>query len=73
MIRIDIVDMGAAVFKRDLRAMSVDIQKHAIVAFSDLKREPMPKRLRFEKLTGYRNPAIYTIQCHAKPQPQGQL
>ncbi len=65
MIRIELVDMGATAFKRDLRAMSVDIQQHAITAFSDLKREPLPKRLRFEKLSGYRNTAIYTI--HVTP------
>lgn len=61
MIRINNVDMSGKSFAKTLRAASADIQSQVLSAATSLTNEPMPAKLRFEKLSGYRNPSIYTI------------
>ncbi len=65
MIRITAVDFTAPRFKRELRAIPPEIQRLALIALQDLVRQPIPKRLRFEKLSGHKNPSIYTV--HVTP------
>lgn len=61
MIRINNVDMSGKSFAKTLHAASAVIQSQVLSAATSLTNEPMPARLRFEKLSGYRNPSIYTI------------
>ena len=61
MIRINNVDMSRKSFAKTLRAVSTDIQSQTLSAATSLTNEPIPTRLRFEKLSCYRNPSIYTI------------
>lgn len=61
MIHIEHVDMLCKLFARELRALPKEIQSHAVKSVSSLTANPMPARLRFEKLYGHKNPSIYTI------------
>lgn len=56
--QIDLSDPG---FSRGLRKLPQEIQAQAKAALKDLMLDPIPARIRFEKLAGYKNPAIYTI------------
>lgn len=55
------LDFSNPGFVRGLRKLPAEIQAHAKQALKDLLEEPMPSRLRFEKLSGYKNPSIFTI------------
>ena len=48
-------------FQRCLKKIPVDIRPQVNDAISDLAEDPIPGRLGFKKLSGYRNPNIYTI------------
>ena len=61
MIRIERVDMGNRVFARELRSLPREIREQAVQSISSLTANPMPARIRFEKLSSYKNPSIYTI------------
>lgn len=61
MVRIETVDASGESFANDFKRLAPEIKVLAAKSISDLQRDPMPKRLRFEKLSGYRNPSIYTI------------
>ena len=48
-------------FERDYKRLPEDIKDEVDACLRLLRVDPMPGRLRFEKLNGYRNPNIYTI------------
>jgi mRNA-degrading endonuclease RelE of RelBE toxin-antitoxin system len=48
-------------FSREFRKLSPELQVRVASKLKDLKANPRPPGLRFEKLKGYRNPGIYTI------------
>lgn len=48
-------------FRRQYKKLTADQKKLCDSKLEDLKQDPMPPGLRFEKLNGYRKPSIYTI------------
>jgi mRNA-degrading endonuclease RelE of RelBE toxin-antitoxin system len=52
-------------FGRELKSLSLDLQKQAKTALELLKANPYSGRLRLEKLSGYKNPNIYTVHVTA--------
>ena len=48
-------------FKRDYRKLPPDIRREVDEALRLLERDPLPRRLNFEKLEGYDDPALYTF------------
>lgn len=50
-------------FKASYKKLSPEIQEKAKQAIKDLLKNPVPKHLRFEKLSGQRNPSVYTIHA----------
>jgi plasmid maintenance system killer protein len=48
-------------YGRDFRKLTPEMQERAIARLEDLKADPRPPGLRFEKLKGYSCPDIYTI------------
>lgn len=61
MVRIGKVDAGRASFVASFKRLPPSIREEAAHAIADLCRDPLPRRLRFEKLVGYKNPSIYTV------------
>lgn len=61
MVRIDATDLSAPRFINSFKSLPPDIKAQASKAIADLTRNPMPGRLRFEKLSGLTKPAVYTI------------
>ncbi|SMB27112.1 protein of unknown function [Sterolibacterium denitrificans] len=55
------VDRTRTSFVRSFQALPDEIARLAAKAIAALLQDPLPKRLRFHKLEGYRNPKIYTI------------
>ncbi|MES9905261.1 MAG: type II toxin-antitoxin system mRNA interferase toxin, RelE/StbE family [Sedimenticola sp.] len=48
-------------FKRDRKKLDTNLRKRLDKKLEDLLSDPMPAGLAFEKLSGYRNPDIYTL------------
>lgn len=48
-------------FERDFKKLTPELQQLCSEALASLLKNPMPPRLRFEKLKGYKNPSIYSI------------
>ena len=48
-------------FKRDYKKLDPQLRKRVDDKLKDLLEDPMPPGLRFEKLSGYSNPDIYTV------------
>ncbi len=48
-------------FERDYKRLPEDIKDEVDACLRLLLNDPMPGRLRFEKLKGHRDPNIYTI------------
>lgn len=48
-------------FDRYLKDLTTEMQNKLGDKLNDLRADPRPPGLRFEKLKGYKNPAIYTI------------
>ena len=48
-------------YARDLKKLTAELQERIIQKLEDLKANPRPPGLGFEKLKGHSNPAIYTI------------
>lgn len=44
-----------------MKRLAPNLLQAAKDAIRDLKADPPPARLRVEKLSGYRNPSIYTV------------
>lgn len=61
MVRVSKVDATRASFTAGFRRLPREIKTEAARAIADLEREPLPARLRFEKLSSYQAPAIYTV------------
>lgn len=61
MIRIASVDMSSPGFGKSLKCIPPEKRAEALSAIKALLQDPMPQRIRFEKLVSYKNPAIYTI------------
>lgn len=54
-------DLGKSSFQNDYRSLPADIKESFKERFKMLLDEPKPKKLRLEKLSGYKRPGIYTI------------
>lgn len=50
-------------FERDYHKLPENIREEVKERLRLLLEDPRPARLRFEKLSGYRNPNIYTIHA----------
>ena len=55
------VDASLGGFQRCLKKIPADIRPAANEAIADLLCDSLPGRLGFKKLSGHRNPGIYTI------------
>ena len=55
------VSVGLPGFQRFLRKVPVDIRPLVDDAIADLLDDPIPGRLGFKKLGGYKKPTLYTI------------
>src|SRR5438105_269702 len=56
------VDAGLPGFQRSLRKLPREIRRLADQAILDLYLAEIPGKYGFKKLSGYRNPSVYTIQ-----------
>lgn len=65
------IDYGKESFQNSYRSLSNDIKECFKEIHKLLKHDPQPKKLRLEKLEGYRNPNIYTI--HITPNHSHKL
>jgi hypothetical protein len=52
-------------FDKDYKKLSLEIKKQANERLKSLLENPLPKKLRFEKLKDHKNPAVYTIHVTA--------
>lgn len=50
-------------FERAIKRLPPEIQQSAKDALKALLTHPTPKSIRFHKLSGYKNPALYTIDA----------
>jgi mRNA-degrading endonuclease RelE of RelBE toxin-antitoxin system len=57
---IDSLDYKAS-FKRKFKKITPDLQQKCMDKIETLKNKPIPPGTRFEKLSGYSNPNIYTL------------
>lgn len=57
------LDLGRQSFQNDFKSLPADIKESVKEALADLLKDPQPKRLRLEKLSGYKRPGIYTIHA----------
>jgi len=48
-------------FEKDYRKLDPDLQNEVDECLKDLLKNPMPNSLKFEKLSGHKNPNIYTV------------
>lgn len=60
-LSITAVDVGRTSFQNSYRALPGDIKEAFKVAYRLLMTDPQPKKLRLEKLSGYKRPGIYMI------------
>jgi len=58
---ISAVDRSRTSFTRSFSSLPDDIAALAVDAISDLLKDPIPARLRFHPLGGYKKPKIFTI------------
>ena len=61
MIKIKKIDASGVAFQKSFKKLPKNIQEEAREAIKGLLKEPIPKKYRFEKLNGYKNPNVYTI------------
>lgn len=64
-------DLGKSSFQNDYRGLSDDIKESFKERYKMLLDDPQPKKLRLEKLSGYKKPGIYTI--HITPNHSHKL
>lgn len=50
-------------FTSDLKKAPKEIADSARAALKELLKNPRPKWIKFEKLSGYKNPSLYTIHA----------
>lgn len=48
-------------FKKEYKKLDSQLQDRADAVLRDLRKNPLPAGLRFEKLKGYSEPSIYTV------------
>lgn len=56
-----LVSAGLPGFVRSLKKIPIDIRPSVDEAIADLALDPIPSRLGFKKLHGYKNTNLYTI------------
>lgn len=59
------IDVGRASFQNDYKSLPDEIKDAFKEAYRLLLQDPQPKKLRLEKLSGYKRPGIYTIHITA--------
>lgn len=64
-LEITAIDMGRKSFQNSYKALSEDVKSAFKEAYRLLLQDPQPKKLRLEKLSGYKRPGIYTIHITA--------
>lgn len=64
-LEIAAIDMGRKSFKNSYKALPEDVKSAFKEAYRLLLQDPQPKKLRLEKLSGYKRPGIYTIHITA--------
>lgn len=64
-LKITAIDIGRKSFQNSYKALPEDVKVAFKEAYRLLLQEPQPKRLRLEKLSGYKKPGIYTIHVTA--------
>lgn len=52
-------------FRKGMAKLPIEIREQAKEALKKLLTTPQPKSIRFEKLSGYKRPDIYTIHATA--------
>lgn len=57
-------DLGKSSFQNDYRSLPADIKESFKERFKMLLDEPKPKKLRLEKLSGYKRPGIIQSISH---------
>lgn len=60
MVRIETINRCKR-FDSDYKKLSSDLQQAVLEVLKRLYEYPLPSKIRFEKLNGYRNPFVYTI------------
>lgn len=64
-LKITAFDLGRKSFQNSYRSLSDEIKAAFKAVYPDLLKDPQPKKLRLEKLSGHKNPGIYTIHITA--------
>lgn len=64
-LRITALDLGRKSFQNSYKSLPDDVKASFKEAYRQLLEDPQPKKLRLEKLAGYKNPGIYTIHITA--------
>lgn len=64
-LQITAVDIGRKSFQNSYGALSDEVKSAFKEAYRLLLQDPQPKKLRLEKLSGYKRPGIYTIHITA--------
>lgn len=64
-LEISAIDTGRKSFQNSYKALSEDVKIAFKEAYRLLLQDPQPKKLRLEKLSGYKRPGIYTIHITA--------
>ena len=64
-LQITAVDIGRKSFQNSYSALSDEVKSAFKEAYRLLLQDPQPKKLRLEKLSGYKRPGIYTIHITA--------
>lgn len=59
-VAIEVIHLGQR-FKRDQRKLPRHVQQLIRDRLRDLRKDPRPPGLRFEKLKGHTNPDVYTV------------
>lgn len=62
---IESLDLGKSSFQNDYKSLPDDIKAQLKERLKLLLEDPPPKKLRLEKLSGYKKPGIYTIHITA--------
>ncbi len=70
-LRITAIDVGRKSFQNSYRSLSDEVKACFKEAYRSLLDDPQPKKLRLEKLSGHKNPGIYTI--HITPNHSHKL
>jgi hypothetical protein len=64
-LKIQAIDIGRKSFQNSYSALPEEVKAAFKEAYRLLLQDPQPKKLRLEKLSGYKKPGIYTIHVTA--------